>query len=95
MPSARGPGSPTGDRVAFAHPVGIRVVNLVSGYLRTYPVPDSTVDELTPAAWLPDGIGLVALATTYPDDPTTPGVRRQLSILDLFSGALDTFTEAI
>jgi hypothetical protein len=85
--------SPSGDRVAYAGPDGVHVVDLVHGGARSYPK-DSTVDDFAPSAWLPDGTGLVVLATTYADDPTTQGTRRQLSTLDLATGALDEFAEA-
>jgi hypothetical protein len=44
-------------------------VDLVHGGTRTYVPADSTVDAFAPSAWLPDGTGLVVLATTYADDP--------------------------
>jgi len=86
--------SPTGDKVAYADRLSVRVVDLVEGGTRTYHPTDSTVDAFAPAAWLPDGTGLVVLATTFPDDPTTQGIRKELSILDLATGALDEFAEA-
>src|SRR5690606_33843097 len=68
--------SPAGNRVAYADRVAVRVVDLMNAGTRTYLPTDSTVDEFAPAAWLPDGTGLVVLATTDPDDPTTQGVRK-------------------
>lgn len=86
--------SPTGDRVAYADRDGVRVVDLGRGGARTYPSERSTVDGFAPAAWLPDGTGLVVLSTTEADDPTTQGIVKELAILDLATGALDEFAEA-
>ena len=86
--------SPAGTWVAYADRVAVRVVDLMNGGTRTYLPTDSTVDEFAPLAWLPDSTGLVVLATTYADDPTTQGVRKELSLLDLTTGALDEFAEA-
>lgn len=86
--------SPVGHKVAYADRTSVRVVDLMHGGTRTYLPADSTVDEFAPSAWLPDSTGLVVVATTYPDDPTTQGIRTELSILDLATGVLDEFAEA-
>jgi hypothetical protein len=86
--------SPTGDRVAYAQEGQVAIVDLVRGGTRTYGAADAAVDDFAPAAWLPNGTGLVVLATAYADDPTTQGTSKRLSILDLDTGALDHFAEA-
>jgi hypothetical protein len=69
-------------------------VDLVQGGTRTYDPSTQSVDLFAPAAWLPDGSGLIVLETTYADDPTTQGIARRLSILDLSTGSFDSFAEA-
>jgi len=86
--------SPTGDRVAYSRGRDLYVVDLVRGGTRTFGPGQDSVDTFSPQAWLPDGGSLVVLATTYADDPTTQGVTKQLSTLDLQTGALDQFAEA-
>ncbi len=86
--------SPAGDQVAYSSGREIGVVDLEYGGTRAYAPEESTVDEFAPEVWLPDASSLVVLETTYADDPTTQGIRRRLSIMDLDSGALEPFAEA-
>ena len=86
--------SPAGDQVAYFRDGEVRVVDLVKGGVRSYGPGDSAVDAFAPLAWLPDGSGLVVVATIDPDDPTTQGTTKRLSTLDLATGAPDQFADA-
>jgi hypothetical protein len=83
-----------GDRVAYTRGAELSIVDLIHGGTRTFGPGDAAVDDFAPAAWLPDGSGLVVLATAYADDPTTQGTSKRLSILDVDTGTLDQFAEA-
>jgi hypothetical protein len=79
--------SPSGDRIA--RPGGI--VDLRTGRTTGYTAPG---DNQRPVAWLPDGSGIVVLTISPAADPTTQGIVKRLSVVDLASGAVDQFAEA-
>ena len=85
--------SPDGSRIAIADGVVVRVVDLRTGGTRTYTSPEPAASSYRPAAWLPDGHGLIVLTWIPAQDPTTQGISKRLGVLDLTTGALDTFAD--
>jgi hypothetical protein len=83
--------SPDGGRVAHPSAAGVVVADLHTGLQRAIPRPVACSDEFRPAAWLPDGTGMVVVSTTYAKDPTREGMVNELGTLDLTTGAYQSF----
>ncbi len=83
--------SPDGGLVAYASPNRVFVADLHTGSVRSFTAPVPRSDEVRPAAWLPDGTGVIVVSTTYADDPTREGIVKELGILDLPSGGYQGF----
>jgi hypothetical protein len=83
--------APGGGQVAYADGHQLMVVNLRTGDGRRIPSPEPEADVVRPAAWLPDGHGLVVLTITYADDPTREGIWKRLGVLDLDTGSYHGF----
>jgi hypothetical protein len=86
--------SPTGDRIAYTVDGSVAVADLHTGATEQFVAPDGRSDTASPAAWLPNGNGLIVTTISYAQDPQTEGITKRLSELDFATGSGKQFAEA-